>query len=318
MSERYEIKNKYVDFGPGVRLTQGESNVDILEITGPRTYAGRIDMSTLTWYIRGVNREYNVLVERGLPYTVVGDQIIFRWEVASEFCACGGKLDLVLIGRNDAQAEVLKICSSGINVQSSPEHGTAPPEDVFERAVSDMERLLALVGAQAQEAGAARDTAVEAAAQAQGDAEAANGAADAAKNSEMAVGQHAQTARQSEAAAADSATLAESWAVGGTGSRAGEDVNNARYWARQAASIAQGQKGYFQTAELLRREHPTAEAGDWAIIGDTDSIWVWDADGQGWVDSHQGMELANYYTKDEALSKYDFATEADIDAILAS
>ena len=40
-----------------------------------------------------------------------------------------------------------------------------------------------------------------------------------------------------------SATLAESWAVGGTGTRSGEDTNNAKYYALQAQSVAQGQLG---------------------------------------------------------------------------
>lgn len=43
--------------------------------------------------------------------------------------------------------------------------------------------------------------------------------------------------------AADSATFSESWAVGGTGTREGEDTNNAKYWAE---SITPGQ---FATAE---------------------------------------------------------------------
>ena len=43
-----------------------------------------------------------------------------------------------------------------------------------------------------------------------------------------------QHASASETAAANSATLAESWAVGGTDTRPGEDENNAAYWAEMA------------------------------------------------------------------------------------
>jgi hypothetical protein len=43
-------------------------------------------------------------------------------------------------------------------------------------------------------------------------------------------------AASSAAAAADSAVLAESWAAGGTGSRTGEDTNNAKYFSQQAAA----------------------------------------------------------------------------------
>lgn len=58
--------------------------------------------------------------------------------------------------------------------------------------------------------------------------------ADAVANAE----QSAQEAAISEGNAADSATLAESWAQGGTGTRPGEDTDNAEYWANQAQGYA--------------------------------------------------------------------------------
>lgn len=42
------------------------------------------------------------------------------------------------------------------------------------------------------------------------------------------------------AQAKDGALSAKSWAVGGTGTRAGEDTNNAQFWAQQAAGAAGG------------------------------------------------------------------------------
>ena len=44
--------------------------------------------------------------------------------------------------------------------------------------------------------------------------------------------------QQAVGQAEDAATLAESWAVGGTGDRSGEDTNNAKYWAGQAQAAA--------------------------------------------------------------------------------
>lgn len=44
--------------------------------------------------------------------------------------------------------------------------------------------------------------------------------------------------------AENAATLAESWAVGGTGTRTGEDTNNAEYWAGQAKVEAQKALGF--------------------------------------------------------------------------
>ena len=51
-------------------------------------------------------------------------------------------------------------------------------------------------------------------------------------------GQSAQAAASSKESAEDSATLAESWAQGGTGTRQGEDTDNAEYWANQAQGYA--------------------------------------------------------------------------------
>lgn len=45
--------------------------------------------------------------------------------------------------------------------------------------------------------------------------------------------------------------------------------------------------GYYATPAALREAHPTAEAGDWAIVGSTDTVWIWDTDNEEWVDSDQ-------------------------------
>lgn len=43
--------------------------------------------------------------------------------------------------------------------------------------------------------------------------------------------------------------------------------------------------GYYETPEALNEAHPTAEAGDFAIVNSTDTIWVWDTDTDTWKDS---------------------------------
>lgn len=119
--------------------------------------------------------------------------------------------------------------------------------------------------------------------------------------------QVAQVLASAQAAAA-SATLAESWAVGGTGSREGEDTNNAKYYCEQAQSVTQGQLGWYATPQDLQAAHPTGQNGQWAIIGSTDTIWTWDSDTSAWVNSGAQVDLSNYYTKDQANAA--FATAA--------
>lgn len=121
-----------------------------------------------------------------------------------------------------------------------------------------------------------------------------------------------QQAPQQAANAAASATLSESWAVGGTGTREGEDTNNAKYWAEQAQSIAQGGLGWYETEQALQAAHPTGQNGQWAIIGTTDTIWTWDSDTSAWVDTGAQVDLSDYYTKQQANAAFATAEQGQL------
>lgn len=58
-------------------------------------------------------------------------------------------------------------------------------------------------------------------------------------------------------------------------------------------------KGYYANPSDLEEAVPTGADGDYAIVGTTDTIWLWDTDTQNWVDSHKATDLSNYYTKGE-------------------
>lgn len=51
--------------------------------------------------------------------------------------------------------------------------------------------------------------------------------------------------------------------------------------------------GYYATQAALEEAHPTAEAGDWAIVGATDTVWLWDSDNSEWVDSDQKGQVTS-------------------------
>ncbi|MBS6883927.1 MAG: hypothetical protein KH195_11810 [Clostridiaceae bacterium] len=100
---------------------------------------------------------------------------------------------------------------------------------------------------------------------------AAEKAAANAAASETNAGAYRDQAQQSASAAASSAsgaganaTLSESWAVGGTGTREGEDVNNAKYYAQQSAASATtaGQKAdaAMEHADSAETSQKAAEA----------------------------------------------------------
>lgn len=107
-------------------------------------------------------------------------------------------------------------------------------------------------------------------------------------------------------AAAASAKEARSWAVGDTATRPGEGMDNAKYYAAQAQQVSQGAVGWYPNYEALYAAHDTGYDGNWAIVGDTDTIWVWDSDTGKWHDTYESSKLANYYDK------------AQIDALLTA
>ena len=84
-----------------------------------------------------------------------------------------------------------------------------------------------------QEAKASELTAASSAETAQASAQTASASALSAQNS-------AATAKSSENIAVTNATAAKSWAVGETGSREDEHINNAKYWSDRAQAIAGG------------------------------------------------------------------------------
>ena len=120
----------------------------------------------------------------------------------------------------------------------------------------------------------------------------------------------ASEASASANSASSNATLSESWAVGGTGTRYGENTNNAKYYAEQAQSISQSQLGWYPTSQALRSAHPTGKNGQWAIIGTTDTIWTWDSDTSAWVDSGSQVDLSDYYTKTQTKQIVPFLYKA--------
>lgn len=83
-------------------------------------------------------------------------------------------------------------------------------------------------------------TATEKATAAQTAAQAAQSAKAAAESAKSAAAGSAQSAGASAQSAQASSKLSESWAVGGTGTRTGEDTNNAKYWAMAAQGVAGG------------------------------------------------------------------------------
>lgn len=112
-------------------------------------------------------------------------------------------------------------------------------------------------------------------------------------------------------AAAASAKEARSWAVGDTGTRQGEGMDNAKYYAALAQQVSQGAVGWYPNYEALYAAHDTGYDGNWAIVGDTDTIWIWDSDTGVWKDTGESSRFANYYDKTQIDANFYGKTQID-------
>lgn len=110
----------------------------------------------------------------------------------------------------------------------------------------EAERVEAETGREEAEAARVKaETAREEAEAARVEAETAREEAEAARETAEAARENAETGYVAQAAAqveaaGEQVTLAESWAVGGTGTRPGEDTNNAKYWSDEARKASGG------------------------------------------------------------------------------
>lgn len=160
-----------------------------------------------------------------------------------------------------AKADAESAKAAAVTAGASAESANASAQS----AKTDAESAKAAAQAAQSKAEAANTSAQTAKA----DAEAANTSAQSAKadaeSAKSAAAGSAQSAGASAQSAQASGKLSESWAVGGTGTRTGEDTNNARYWSEQAQNAAGGGVSSFNG----RSGAVTPQIGDYtaAMVG---------------------------------------------------
>ncbi len=235
-------EKKRLDTNPIFHLfVQGENMAESIRIVGPKM-VGALDLSQLRMAVRVTSAAYETMVEKTLEQTVSDEgTITLVWNVDRQFTSNPGHVQVMLVGYGNNE-EVIKITSSGIEVKEDETFISAPQGNTWEQILREMQDL----------ATQARTSQTDAAAS----------ATKAAASEQVAIYKAEQTAANAKAADT-SATLSESWAVGGTGTREGENTNNAQYWAQQAQSIADGQVDLsnYYTKEQSDARYATAAQG---------------------------------------------------------
>lgn len=106
--------------------------------------------------------------------------------------------------------------------------------------------------------------------------------AKSAESSKTAASKYADAAGKSASSAATSETNAKT------------SEANAKKYADEVRTVAKCYKGWFETETALTTAVPNGAKGDWAIVGSTNSIWLWDGSANVWVESVSRIDLSDY------------------------
>lgn len=190
--------------------------------------------------------------------TYINDTLIpaILTDDATEAAREAAEQERVTAEQGRASAEEARVAAETARVQDEQKRVSAENSRVeaeAQRAAAEQARadentgIVAQATAQANAAAESAESASASAQTAQGAASSAGTAASTASSAAAAASGSASDAAGSAAAAAQSAAsvvginkTAESWAVGGTGTREGENTNNAKYWAQQAEATVGG------------------------------------------------------------------------------
>ena len=153
------------------------------------------------------------------------------------------------------------------NAAKASETAAKKSEDNVKASETAAAKSATAAAASESNAKASETFASESAATATSEASSASQSADtAAEKADIATQKAAEIIGKAESAE-ESATKAQSYAVGGTGSREGEDFDNAKYYYQQAKDISEGLKGGLQP-------HGTVAFADLPALADVSTGWM--------------------------------------------
>lgn len=192
----------------------------------------------------------------------------------------------------EAAASATNAAASESNAGQSATKAAAS-EKAAKQALSDTQQTKAdaLKGIETARTGALTDIA-NATKVSQSAAETATTKAEAAADSAGAASTSAGAAASSASAALESQKAAAASAAG-----AKESETVSKEYLDQVKTITLGAQGWYETPKALAKAVPIGENGWWAVIGSTDTIWVWDSDTNSWKDTFTATELGDYYTR---------------------
>lgn len=180
----------------------------------------------------GVNKTYSFSIKNG---SVTDDML--QPNYLADIQTAAGQASGAASEAVQSAASAASSASSALSSKESAENSATSAAGSAESAQGNKESAEASALAAGNSATAAQQSAESAAASASSAASSASSAIsskEASADSESNAQRYSTLAEQNASTATDKATLAKSYAVGGTGTRAGEDTDNAMYYMSQA------------------------------------------------------------------------------------
>lgn len=247
-----------------------------------------------------------------------GNAVVFDWIVAADAVAYQGDVFFIVVGLittggmvNCAFHTTLgkAKCLEGLVVDTKTD-------------ISEIRDFMATLKAEVEAYGQTFVNAAAASAKAAKASETtAASSASAAKTSETNSVASAKVAKTSETNASTSASAAKTSETNAKGSetKSGEYLQATKEYFEQVRTITLGAQGWYETSDALTAAVPVGENGWWAVVGTTDSIWVWDRDTNAWRDSMVTVNMSDYYTRtqvDEKLTDKANKTADDLNTMI--
>jgi hypothetical protein len=238
-----------------------------------------------------------------------GNAVVFDWIVAADAVAYQGDVFFIVVGLittggmvNCAFHTTLgkAKCLEGLVVDTKTD-------------ISEIRDFMATLKAEVEAYGQTFANAAAASAKAAKASETtAASSASAAKTSETNSVTSAKVAKTSETNASTSASAAKTSETNagtsasnakGSETKSGEYLQATKEYFEQVRTITLGAQGWYETSDALTAAVPVGENGWWAVVGTTDSIWVWDRDTNAWRDSMVTVNMSDYYTRTQVDKK---------------
>ena len=238
-----------------------------------------------------------------------GNAVVFDWIVAADAVAYQGDVFFIVVGLittggmvNCAFHTTLgkAKCLEGLVVDTKTD--ISEIRDFMATLKAEVEAygqtFVNAAAASAKAAKASETTAASSASAAKSSETNSVTSAKVAKTSETNASTSASAAKTSETNAGTSASNAK-----GSETKSGEYLQATKEYFEQVRTITLGAQGWYETSDALTAAVPVGENGWWAVVGTTDSIWVWDRDTNAWRDSMVTVNMSDYYTRTQVDKK---------------